>query len=283
MATIPARRFGEPAEVAAVIAFLCTPAAAYVNGVSIAVDGGRTRALFGSYDNFLYAVDAGSGKLAWKLETESYVHATPAVAGGTVYVAGCDGFLRAVRAGDGKEIGKISLGGYAAASAAVDHENNRAFVGTFQNEVLAVDLNRLAVAWRFKDAAREFPFYASPAVGSGVVVAGGRDKRVRALDETTGKERWSFATPARVDASPVIAGDRVVAGSLSGDLYLLALATGKQLWHYAAGAPIAASPSVGGGYLVVATTDGTVLALGAKPGPKPGPRPRPTRNNGRPS
>ena len=45
IATIPARRFGEASEVAAVIAFLCTPAAAYVNGVSIAVDGGRTRAL----------------------------------------------------------------------------------------------------------------------------------------------------------------------------------------------------------------------------------------------
>lgn len=45
IATIPARRFGEASEVAAVIAFLCTPAAAYVNGVSIAVDGGRIRAL----------------------------------------------------------------------------------------------------------------------------------------------------------------------------------------------------------------------------------------------
>lgn len=44
-ATVPARRFGEPDEIAAVIAFLCTPAAAYVNGVSIAVDGGRTKAL----------------------------------------------------------------------------------------------------------------------------------------------------------------------------------------------------------------------------------------------
>jgi len=45
IATVPARRFGEASEVAAVIAFLCTPAAAYVNGVSIAVDGGRTHSL----------------------------------------------------------------------------------------------------------------------------------------------------------------------------------------------------------------------------------------------
>lgn len=45
LATVPARRFGDAAEVASVVAFLCTPAAAYVNGVSIAVDGGRTRAL----------------------------------------------------------------------------------------------------------------------------------------------------------------------------------------------------------------------------------------------
>ncbi|HCM76126.1 MAG TPA: short-chain dehydrogenase [Cytophagales bacterium] len=39
---IPAGRIGEPYEVAAAIAFLATPAAAYINGINVPVDGGRT-------------------------------------------------------------------------------------------------------------------------------------------------------------------------------------------------------------------------------------------------
>jgi 3-oxoacyl-[acyl-carrier protein] reductase len=45
IAGIPAARLGEPEEIGAGVAFLATPAASYVNGINLPVDGGRTPSL----------------------------------------------------------------------------------------------------------------------------------------------------------------------------------------------------------------------------------------------
>lgn len=45
LATVPVGRFAQASETGGVIAFLCSPAAAYVNGVSLPVDGGRMQSI----------------------------------------------------------------------------------------------------------------------------------------------------------------------------------------------------------------------------------------------
>jgi outer membrane protein assembly factor BamB len=184
------------------------------------------------------------------------------VIGENVAVAGCDGFFRIIRIRDGAEIKKLEAGAYVAASTAVI--GNRAYVGTFGNKVLCLDWLSGKPVWLYDPPQRDFPFYSSAAVTDKIVVVGGRDKMLHALDAQTGKALWTFATKTKIDSSPVIAGERVFFGAASGEIYALDLSSGKVGWQFETGSAIVASPSVTNGKLVIGTLDGVLYCFGAK-------------------
>ncbi|HET6892184.1 MAG TPA: PQQ-binding-like beta-propeller repeat protein [Pyrinomonadaceae bacterium] len=217
------------------------------------------RVLIGSYDQHLYCLSTRDGSLLWKFRTEGQVHATPSISNGIAFIAGCDEFFRAIRISDGKEVFNVSSGAYTGASPALS--GDAAYYGTFDNEVLMVNLKNRSVDWRYQDPVRKFPFYSSAAVFQDRIVLGGRDKMVHALD-SAGKGVWTFATRSRVESSPAIAGGRVFVGSNDGRFYVLNFNTGAKLWEFNAGAPLSASPAIGRGRIVIGSQDGRLYCFG---------------------
>lgn len=217
------------------------------------------RVLIGSYDQHLYCVSTSNGSLLWKLKTNGAVHSTPSVSGDLAFIAGCDELFRAVSISSGKQIFSVSSDAYTGASPAI--RGTTAFYGTFDNEILMVDLNARRVGWRYQHPERKFPFYSSAAVTSDRVVIGGRDKLIHGLSPD-GKSVWTFATRARVESSPAIAGARVFVGSNDGRFYVLNLSTGAKLWEFDAGAPLSSSPAIARGRIVIGGQDGRLHCFG---------------------
>jgi outer membrane protein assembly factor BamB len=216
--------------------------------------------LIGSYDGHLYCLSVRNGSLVWKVKTDGPVHCTAGVMNGLAFIAGCDEVFRAIRISDGREMFKVISGAYTGASPAM--VGQFAYYGTFDNEVLGVNLTTKRVAWRYQHARRQFPFYSSAAVLGRNVVLGGRDKLVHCLNSGTGRRKWDFATRARVESSPAIAANRVYVGSNDGRFYVLDLDTGAKLWDFTAGAPLSASPAIASGRVVIGAQDGRLYCFG---------------------
>ena len=159
---------------------------------------------------------------------------------------------------------ELQVYAYVAGSPAI--RNGVAYFGTFENQVLAVDLEAGSVLWEYEHPQRKFPYYSSVAIADDRIVIGGRDKMVHAINTATGEAIWTYRTRARIDSSPVIVGDRVVFGASTGEVTILDLANGEVRWTFETGSSIVASPAIADQMLVIGTEDGQIYGFASAAG-----------------
>ncbi|WP_188310237.1 outer membrane protein assembly factor BamB [Arenimonas fontis] len=160
-------------------------------------------------------------------------------------------------------------------------EGDKVFVFDDEGEVMAVDANTGKPVWRTLAAERRsdgsaWKFWrkriadggitGGPGVGGGLVVVGGRNGEVVALDAGTGAERWRAKVTSEVISAPLVAGDRVVVRSNDGRTFGLDSADGARRWVYDRGIPALstrgnAAPVSDGQRVYLGYEDGNVVAL----------------------
>jgi outer membrane protein assembly factor BamB len=201
----------------------------------LVVDG---KVVFGSGDGHVYAVDAASGKLAWKFATGDVVHASPAYADGLVVVGSWDGRLYALDARTGAQRWAFQAGvdllihnqqGFQSSAAIAD---GVVYVGCRDGHLYAVDLRTGAPKWNIDTEGSWVN--SSPAVAQGRVYFATSDTaRYHVVDAATGRPVQAVgSTQAYVFGSPTIAGDTVLLGVLNGSLQARDRADGGLLWEF---------------------------------------------------
>ena len=196
------------------------------------------KVIFGSGDGHVYAVDAASGKLAWKFATGDVVHASPAYADGLVVIGSWDGRLYALDARTGAQRWAFQAGvdsvlhnqqGFQSSAAIAD---GVVYVGCRDGHLYAIDLRTGAPRWNVDTEGSWVN--SSPAVAQGRVHFATSDTaRYQVVDAATGKPAQAVgSTQAYVFGSPTIAGDTVLLGVLNGTLQARDRLDGRVLWEF---------------------------------------------------
>ena len=110
------------------------------------------------------------------------------------------------------------------------------------------------------------PLFATPAVVDGIVYLPTGDRRIVALDATTGNLIWEQPTSGPINAPPAVAGDILYIGLRDSRMLALDRHTGILKWAYEATNPIFAGPLVYEGLLYVTSVDGVLHVVDAATG-----------------
>ncbi len=184
---------------------------------------------------------------------------------------------RAIDATDGTHLWKANLqklgGGRGQALSSVAVSEETVFVST-RAAVLALNRADGSKRWTVSkgsavnNSSASVPpgTNSSPTLVNDTVYVGGHDGVVRALDASSGTERWSFQAGGQVNSSPAVVDGTVYVGSRDSNVYAIDAESGEVEWKHATSWVVDSHPTVADGVVFVMNSNSKLYALNASDG-----------------
>jgi outer membrane protein assembly factor BamB len=226
----------------------------------------------GSYDNYLYIIDAENGTEINRFESGYYINGAVAMGRGeaclapTIIYGGCDGWIRVIDAASGVQTDSVDIGIYIPASPAIC--GNSCYIADHSGHIYELKLNKEKIISHQKimEPKDENRSHVSvPAVSEKMIYSVSDDRYIYAIDRKNGSMAWKYLLKGDTgESSPVICNDKLIVCTRDGLVSILNAKNGKLLWEYDIGEQIFASPAVIGGHFYVLTFRGNLFCFGKK-------------------
>lgn len=230
-------------------------------------DGGT---IYASLENRqVSAIDVGTGKKKWDLETDSLTYGKPLLSNDekTLFIGLAGQSIIAIDTVTGKKKAEFIGGDPAIVAAAIDSSSEKLFVAGL-NSFLSCDFkNNGEATWKF---ARDRGIFAIPPVineKDGLVYALHYDlsagSTIYGLDAGTGGERWKYGAKSEISASPTLSRDgrTLYVGMKDGEFAAIDSLTGARKWGCRTSTTASPRVSPDGGIIYLGGSDGRVYAL----------------------
>ena len=228
--------------------------------------GGRKAIVFGSYDNYLYCVDAKTGAELSKFESGYYLNGAAALWKGHVIFGGCDSWMRIIDCKTGVQTDSLLLDAYVPASPAI--MGNYCYVGDYSGNIYKLMLEDGKIIRHKKivcENSENGSYVSVPAISTDAFYFFSGERYLHAISRLNGKLNWKYMMKGNVgESSPVVCNDKIIACTKTGVVSILDAANGELLWEYDTGEQIVGSPAVIKDHFMVLTSKGTLLCFGKK-------------------
>ncbi len=225
----------------------------------------------GSYDHYIYCLDASNGSLVWKYETGSSVWSSPTIYNGKLYIGSYDGYIYCLDASNGSLVWKYETENAVNYSSPTIY-NGKLYVGSWDDYIYCLDASNGSLVWKYKTGDS---VESSPTIYNGKLYVGSNDSYIYCLDAENGNFIWKYQTEKYVFnyyefkgvyASPFIIDRKLYVGSDDSYIYCLDTENGNLIWKYKTGFLVQSSPFVYNGKLYVGSMDNYLYCIEANNG-----------------